>query len=245
MMAIKFNPFSWDKTSKMIKSSVISLELQGSNGKTISVSDLASDIEMVIPMHRLPMNTSKATEYSFLKPNKISSYSYYAELASVPVSLQLGAEAKDIAIEIFVRFGSRATIEEFDYNFVIQFKSTCESQTYFKQKETSCPFEETSVTLVPSEPSLLYVGLLFLGAKNVTEHSRKRRSCFGHGRERRSCVVVKDPPPKGVTKTIVPQYDSLTDVNYTLSITQANCLYWSEDEEKWSSYGCKVIDTDS
>ncbi|XP_078351506.1 polycystin family receptor for egg jelly-like isoform X2 [Oculina patagonica] len=240
MMTIEFNPFTWGKSSKMVKSSVTSLELQSSNAETISISDLDSDIEMTIPMHRLPMNTSDMAEYSFLKPNIISTHSYYAELAGVPVSLKLGAQAKDIAIEIFVKFGSRATLEEFDYNFVVQFKSTCESQTGFKQNETPCPLEDTSVTLVPSEPGLLYVSLLFLGAKNVTEHSRKKRSCFGRGRVRRSCVDVKDPPLEGVYKTVVPQYDQSTDVNYTFSITQSSCLYWSEDDEMWSSYGCKV-----
>ncbi|XP_078363993.1 polycystin family receptor for egg jelly-like [Oculina patagonica] len=240
MMAIEFNPFTWDKTSKMVKSSVISLELKNSNAEMIKVSHLDSDIEMIIPMHGLPMNTNNMAEYGFLKPNIITTHSYYAELAGVPVSLKLGAQVKDIAIEIFVKFGSRPTIQEFDYNFVVQFKSTCESQTNLERNETSCPLEETSVTLVPSEPGLLYVGLLFLGAKNASEHSRKRRSCFGRGRERRSCVDVKDPPPKGVYKKVVLQYDPITDVNYTLSITQSSCLYWSEGEEKWSSYGCKV-----
>ncbi|XP_078351521.1 polycystin family receptor for egg jelly-like isoform X1 [Oculina patagonica] len=240
MMAFEFNPFTWDKTSKMVKSSVISLELQSSNAETISVSHLASDIEMIIPMHGLPMDTNNMAEYGFLRPNIISTHSYYAELAGIPAFLKLGAQDKDIAIEIFIKIGSRPTIQEFDYNFVVQFKSTCERQTDFERNETSCPLEETSVTLVPSEPSLLYVGLLFLGAKNASEHSRKRRSCFGRGRERRSCVGVKDPPPKGVYKTIVPQYDPITDVNYTFTISQSSCLYWSEDEEKWSSYGCKV-----
>lgn len=207
---------------------------------TISVADLDSDIEIIIPLNRLPVNMSDTTEHSFLKPSKISTHSYYSEIPGLPVSFKLGTQAKDITIEMFVKFGSKATLEEFDYNFVMQFNSTCESQTDFEKIDTSCPLQETSVTLVPSEASLLYVSLLFLGAKNVSEHSRKQRSCFGHGRERRSCVGVKDPPPKGLTQTVVPQYDPLTDINYTLTITQSSCLYWSEDDEKWTSYGCKV-----
>lgn len=241
MMSIKFNPFNWHKSSEMVKSSVISLELQRSNMQTISVSDLDRDIEIIIPMHGPPMITSDATEYNFLKPNKISTHSYYAELADVPVFLKLRTEAKDIVIEIFVKFGSRPTIKDFDYNFVVRFNSECKSQADVEQSETSCPLDETSMTLVPSKPSLLYFGLLFLGAKNVTEHSRTRRSCFGHGRERRSCVGVKDPPLKGVYKTDVPQHDPSADVNYTFRITQSSCLYWSEDEDKWSSHSCKVI----
>ena len=241
MKAIHFNPFTWDNSSKKIKSSVVSLDLQIRNGTKIDVSNLDNYIEIVIPISSSPPNTSNVTEHYFLKPNKMSFRSYYAELADVPVSIKIVVQAEGAVIELLVKNGSRPTMEDHDYNFTVPFTSTCRSQPDNKQsKSTTCIPEERSVTVVPSEPSLLYVGLLLIGAKNVTEHSRKRRSCFGHGRERRSCVGVKDPPPKGVTKTIVPQYDPLTDVNYTFTIIQSSCLYWSEDKDKWTSDGCKV-----
>ena len=240
MIAIKFNPFIWDKSSELVQSSLISLELQSGDAETIAVEDLDSDIEIIIPLNRVPVNTSDTTEHSFLKPRKISSHKYHSETPSLPISLKLGTQAKDITIEIFVKFGSKPTIEDFDYNFVMQFNSTRKSQTDFELVDKSSSLQETSVTLVPSDESLLFVSLLFLGAKNVSEHSRKRRSCFKHGRERRSCVDVKDPPLQGVSKTLIPQYDPSTDVNYTLTITQSSCLYWSEDLEKWTSLGCKV-----
>ena len=241
MIAIKFNPFTWDKSSELVQSSIVSLELQSSEtSETIGVADVDSDIEIMIPLNRVPVNTSDTTEHSFLKPSKISTHKYYLDMPSLSFSLKLGTQAKDITIEMFVKFGSKPTVEEFDYNFVMQFNTTCENQTDFEKTDTCSPLQETSVTLVPSETSLLYVSLLFLGAKNINEHARIRRSCSGHGREKRSCVGVKDPPPKGVTKTVIPQYDPLTDVNYTLTIIQSSCLYWSEDDEKWTSYGCKV-----
>ena len=239
MQAVNFNPFTWDNSSKKIKSSVTSLNLQSSNGKKINVSNLDSDIEIVIPISSPPTNNSNGTEHYFLKPNKMSFHGYYAELADVPVSIKIGAQEKGTVIELFVKFGKRPTIEDFDHNFTIT--STCRNQTSETQNRTSCILDENSLTVVPSLPIRLYIGLLFLGAKDVNAHSRRRRSWFGHRRERRSCVGVKDPPPKGVTKTVIPQYDSSTDVNYTFSITQSSCLYWSEDEEKWTSYGCRVI----
>ena len=238
MQAVNFNPFTWDNSSKKIKSSVTSLNLQSGDGKKINVSDLDSDIEIVIPISSPPKNTSNGTEHYFLKPNKMTIRSTYAQLEDVPVSIKIGVQEEGIVIEMFVKFGSRPMIEDSDHNFTVM--STCANQTDDKQNEKSCIPEESSVTVVPSEPTQVYVGLLFLGAKNATEHSRKRRSCFGHGRERRSCVGVKDPPPKGVYKTDVPQYDPSTDVNYTFSITQSSCLYWSEDKQKWTSDGCKV-----
>ena len=240
MIVIKFNPFTWDKSSELIQSSIIGLELQNSDTEAIVVADLDSDIEIIIPLNRVPVNTSDTAEQSFLKPRKISTHKYHSEIPGLPVSLKLGTQAKDITIEMLVKVGSKPTLEEFDYNFVMEFNSTRESQADYGKIDTSSPLQETSVALLPPDAGLLYVSLLFLGAKNVNEHSRKRRSCFGHGRERRSCVGVKDPPPKGVIKTVIPQYDPLTDVNYTLTITQSSCLYWSEVDKKWTSYGCKV-----
>ena len=234
MQAVVFNPFTWDKSSKKIKSSVTSLALQGGNGEKINVSNLDNYIEIVIPISSPPANTSNETDHYFLKPNKMSFRSYYAELEDVPVSIKIKAQKYGMAIQLFLKFGSRPTIEDFDHNFTLT--STCKNQTNDQQNGTSCLLEESSLIVVPSEPSRLYVGLLFL----VNEHSRTRRSCFGHGRDRRSCVGVKDPPPRGVTKTVIPRYDPLTDVNYTFSITQSSCLYWSEEKEKWSSDGCKV-----
>ena len=234
MQAVDFNPFTWDNSSKKIKSSVASLDLQSSNGEKINVSNLNNNIEIVIPISSSPSNTSNKTEHYFLKPNKMSFRSYYAELADVPVSIKIKAQRLGIVIQLFLKFKARPTMEDFDRNFTVT--STCKNRTDYKLNETSCHLEESSLTVVPSEPTRLYVGLLF----QVEDHSRTRRSCFGHRRERRSCVGVKDPPPKGVTKTVIPQYDPLTDVNYTFSITQSSCLYWSEDKEKWTSDGCKV-----
>ena len=239
MQAVDFNPFTWDNSSKMIKSSVTSLDLQSSNGQKINVSNLDNNIEIVIPISSSPSNTSNRTEYYFLKPNKMSYHSYYAEIADVPVSIKTGAKKQGIVIQLFLKFGARPTIEDSDHNFTVT--STCKTRIDYELNETSCVLEESYLTVVPSKPTRLYVGLLFTGANSTTEHSRKKRSaCIGHGRERRSCVGFKDPPHKGVTETGIPQYDPLTDVNYTISISQSSCVYWSEDHERWSSDGCKV-----
>lgn len=241
MRAVDFNPFSWDSSSKKIKSNVISLDFQSGTGKKINVSNLDNDIEIVIPISNPARNTSNATEHYFLKPNKMFFHSYYAELADVPVSIRIGLSAEDTVIKVFVKFGSRPTMEDSDHNFTVLFTSKCRKQVDYQQnKSTSCVLEDRSVTMVPNKPSLLYVGLLLLDDSNVTDHARKRRSCFGNGRERRSCVGVKDPPPIGVTKIDVPKYDPLTDVNYTFTITQSSCMFWSEGKEKWTSDGCKV-----
>ena len=241
MTAVSFNPYTWDSSSKGIQSSVISLELQNGNSN-LNVSNLEDDIVIVIPISSPPKNNTNNTEvpgHRFLKPNKMVVHSYYAELGDVPVIIETGVQEKGVMVELFVKFGSRPTIDDFDLNFTISFKYICALGE--KENETSCSFAKSSVNVVPTLPGLLYVGII--GGKNSSRNARERRSvpCFGHGRQKRACVGFKDPPPKGVTKTVIPQYDASTDVNYTMTITQSGCLYWSEEKDKWTSEGCKVI----
>ena len=240
MTAFHFNPYSWDNSSKAIQSSVTSLELKSGKAK-INVSNLEDDILMVIPISsksKINTNVSEEPERLFLKPNKMSVHSYYAELADVPVKIETTVHELDFVAELFLKFGTRPTTDNFDHNFTMSFKYTCENGT--KENDTSCLFEKRSVTVVPTEAGRLYVGIIG-SLKGSGENSRNRRSCFGHGRQRRACVGVKDPPPKGVSTIVVPQYDPSTDVNYTMAITQSSCLYWSEDNDKWTSDGCKVL----
>ena len=240
MTSVNFNPYTWDQSSKAIQSSVTSLELKSGKSE-INVSNLHEDIIMVIPIFsqsKSDGNESERSDHRFLKANKMVVHSYYAELPNIPVTMEMSIQETDVVIvELLIRLGSRHTVDNCDYNFTISFEQTCELS---KEKiNETCTFEKRSVTVVPATKGRLYIGIV--GRKNSTHHSRNRRSCFGHGRQKRACVGFKDPPPKaGITKPVVPQYDPSIDVNYTLTITQAGCLYWSEDKDKWTSDGCKV-----
>ena len=121
MRVVDFNPFSWDSSSKKIKSNVISLDFQSGNGKKINVSNLDNDIEIVIPISSPARNTSNATEHYFLKPNRMSFHSYYAELAHVPVSIRIALPAEGTVLKLFVKSGSRPTMEDSDHNFTVVF----------------------------------------------------------------------------------------------------------------------------
>ena len=104
MQAVNFNPFTWDNSSKKIKSSVTSLELKNGNAEKMNVSNLDNDIEILIPLSSSPQNSTNDTEHFFLKPNQITVRSYYAELADVPVSLKLGVAIEGTEIELLVKF---------------------------------------------------------------------------------------------------------------------------------------------
>ena len=129
MTAVSFNPYSWDNSSKAIQSSVTSLELK-SGEANINVSNLEDDIVMVIPIASKPKNNTNASEdkeHLFLKPNKMAVHSYYAELAHVPVTIEMGVEENNnIVVELFIKFGTRPSVNDFDHNFIISFENTCE-----------------------------------------------------------------------------------------------------------------------
>lgn len=246
MTALSFNPFSWDDSSKAVQSSVTSLELKNRQHK-LNMSNLDDDIVMIIPIsssHESSTSTNEESAHLFLKPDQMAVHSYYAELADVPVSVQIGLQHDGQTIELVAKFGSRPSVHDFDHKFALLFQSKC---LINKQgDETSCLIAESSVSVVPSKPGLLFIGVLrnynsTKLAENAIEHSRERRSCFNHKRQKRACVGFKEPPPKGVFTAFVPQYDPSTDLNYTISITQSTCLYWSGESDKWTSDGCKVI----
>ena len=78
---------------------------------------------------------------------------------------------------------------------------------------------------------------------SVTSLRRQKRSCFGNGRQKRSCVQVKDPPPtpsQGKNVSVLPMYDPAISRNYTMKVALGSCVFWSEEQEKWTAKGCQV-----
>lgn len=52
MLAFKDNPYTWDATSKSIKSSVIDFSLKAADGETLEVSGLSKPVELFIPQKK-------------------------------------------------------------------------------------------------------------------------------------------------------------------------------------------------
>lgn len=240
MMIFDFNPYAYDSGSKSLTSSVCSFDLKNEGKKTVNVANLTEDILITIPNN---LNTSDQVPSAskFLQPYKMTIRSLYAKQAGVPVTLAIQAQDDAAAIEVFVKFGSEPSPKDFDENYTIVLNASCQERLEHKPNEKTCEPEVLDITVFPTKPTLVYFGLLYLEEKNYESHERRKRSCFGSGREKRSCLEFKDPPPKGYNKTVVPKYDPRTDVHYKMSISQSSCLYWSVNQEKWTSDGCKVI----
>lgn len=60
------------------------------------------------------------------------------------------------------------------------------------------------------------------------------------------CVVVKPPPPTPAPTlgpgafVDIPPVITNTSLNFTVSITNAKCVFWDPDNQTWTSNGCVV-----
>lgn len=240
MVTFDFNPYAYDAASKPVTTKVCSFDLKPKGKKSFNVANLTEDILITLPNDQNSSNHGQPTD-TFLRPYKMMIRSLYAEQAGIPVTLTIRARDDAAVIEVFVKFGSEPSPEEYDQNYTIVLDPSCQNSPQHKPKEKMCEQERLIMSVLPTKPNLVYFGLLYLEGKNRADHNRRKRSCFGGGREKRSCVGFKDPPPKGYNKTVVPKYDPKTDVNCKMSISQSNCLYWSINQEKWTSDGCEVL----
>lgn len=252
MLTLKVNPYVWTNTSVNIKSSVLSLDLKNQDGSRLNISGLSHPIELFIPeedhKEEIKIETGR---HLFLKPyNDSSAIRYHkieieSELESTFVEIR---PENGFRFDVFVSSGVKPTPDNCTFRTQIPDFSSCNNKTkigYFNC--TSNPYVFTVSSNVTGNIGVHFIGIrlaLDLDAR-IAGFNRKRtvRSCIDtHGRQKRSCIGVKDPPttPPPTPEIIVPQYDKRTDVNYTMSVTMRSCLFWSERGQAWTNHGCKV-----
>lgn len=236
-MAFKENPYTWDKTSSSIRSAVIDVTLRTNEGKEIEIHNLSQPLGLHIPNKHTEkkLEPKKQPRHLFLQPGGINYHTLVIPSKEHLVSLRVAtAERQQLA----VYFGLGVKPNAKNHTSMVNIPDLSSCQKNATDKLFNCTDDIQSVSLIGYDPGLYYLGITL-----VPPVVRLRRSCTGTGRRgKRSCVEVKDPPTtQPPTPLIVtPQYNAKTDVNYTFSVTMGTCLYWSEEDEKWSSKGCKV-----
>ena len=152
---------------------------------------------------------------------------------------QIKPSERKVIFKVFVRYGQRPTVTEHDVSRQIPHPSCLKSS---QDSYSHCRNDAYDVLLLPdkvNKPGKYYIGILYENGEGELQSRRKKRSCSGGGRQKRSCVEVKEAPrPENIT--VKPVYDPKTDVNYSLSLLKENCLFWDSKEERWLSRGCKV-----
>lgn len=236
-MAFKENPYTWDKTASSIRSTVVDVNLRTSKGMEVEVNNLSSPLGLHIPSRHTEkdLDPRKQPRQLFLQPGVIRYHTLVIPSSEHLVSLRIANVASR---QMVVHFGHGFKPNANNYSFVANLPDFSSCQSNKTDKLLNCTEDAYSVKLIGYDAGLYYVGITL-----VIPETRLRRSCTGTGRRRkRSCIEVKDPPttPPPTPLIVTPQYDAKTDVNYTFSVTMGTCLYWLEEEEKWSGRGCKV-----
>ena len=217
-----------------VDSMVIDITIRNSQGMEIKIANLTKPIELHIP-NKNKQEQSKQSPHLFLQPGVIRYHSLVIPSSEHLVSLRIKT-VNDKRLLVYFGRGFKPTNDNYSSIASLPDFSSC------RNERSNCSGDPHSLKLIKNVPGLYYIGISLVKIQNGSV-SRLRRSCPGTGRrKKRYCIQVKDPPttPPPTPLIIMPQYDANTSVNYTFSVTMGTCLYWSEEEDKWSNKGCKV-----
>lgn len=193
----------------------------------------------------------------FLTYHQINVTSPYV---STSVNVKPGS---DVEFDLFIRYNEKPTSMEYNFKRRIPDYSSCYHDLHLK-KYVNCSMDPYTFSFSAKDSG--HTGLHYLGIRylhsfknrtkshttiNATEHLliRVRKSvkdpCIGVGkRKKRSCAEYKNPPPPKPAptykKVVLPDFENLTDISYTLDITSGTCMFWNVEDQQWSREGCKV-----
>ena len=243
MLSMPFNPFTWDRTSQRVHSDVLTLDLKDDKRKMIQVSKLSSDVFIEIPLKNT--SNSQENQHFFIKNETSRFHEINVDFEDTLMQLEITPENETVNLFIFMRFGHRPTTQEHDLNGTVSSNERCiwtRIQGKMEGQRGCSSNGLTPIQILAKRPGKYY---LEVRSQNhfVKPKIRQKRSCFGHGRQKRSCVQVKDPPappPEGENITVVPVYDPRTDDNYTMRVALGSCVYWSDKRQMWTTEGCEV-----
>ncbi|KAK2571916.1 Polycystin-2 [Acropora cervicornis] len=233
-----FNPFTWDATSASVKSHVLSLVLKDQDGKLLKVENSEKEVELKIK--RDPRPEPKAAKESFFaKPSKNEKMQYHKidlpHATGNALRLRVKPTGSNV-FRVFVRHGQRPTVTEYDAERKVP-DGRCSLSSLRNCDDAAYDF--LLVDSILGKPGSYYIGILYDNSEQERMRKRKRRSCFGKRRWKRSCVEFKElPKPENIT--LIPVYDPKTDVNYSMNVEEEECLFWNRKAERWQSNGCKV-----
>ncbi|KAL9976392.1 hypothetical protein ACROYT_G013690 [Oculina patagonica] len=225
MLSIPFNPYTWDSTKQRVNSDVLALELKDERRKVIKLANLSNGVTVIIPLK--PRTISSENPQYFTNKN-LRFHKIDVENENTFIIVEITPGDASTHLIVYIRYGQRPTTKEHDLNATVSSNGRCVwTLTAHGKKDgkTECSFSQSfPIKTLAKRPGKYFLGVQSYKKILNNSHKRKKRSCFGNRREKRSCVEVKDPPPtppQSKNVTVVPVYDSKTDQNYTLRVLSA------------------------
>ena len=205
-------------------------------------TDIQLGIELLNGNGNSPENDSVFDHENkfFIKPGNIK---YHKIEVNRERTSYLITMASSGSFDVLVKYDSKPTTNDFDANFTVPDYSSCTRNFIIDgdDEEYNCSRHPNQLLLtnaVIQKPGVYFVGILYTQHSSPGSNShRMRRSCFSTSRKKRSCVETKDPPPP---LGVLSAYDPRVGVNYTLVSDELSCRFWSHEEQKWLTEGCKV-----
>ena len=245
MLSIPFNPYTWDSTKQRVTSDVLALDLKDETRKVIKVANLSDSVMIVAPLR--PKTLSLENPQYFINSDNLRFHEIDVEHENTLIILEITPVEPSTNLFVYMRYGNRPTIKKHDLNATVSSNGRCvwmPSAHATNDGKPECSFNQFSpIKSLAKRPGKYFLGVQSNNRSATNYHKRKKRSCSGNRRVKRSCVEVKDPPPtppQSKNVTVVPVYDSDTDQNYTLRVALGSCVYWSEEREMWITDGCQV-----
>ena len=174
------NPFLWSPSSIQIKTRVSRLELSDEKQQKLSVNNSKLEVSVTMPVKLPKLGKSN---YTLIKPQVMYYHKVKVEREHTFVELMLTSpQAHSGSIfEVYYKNGEQPST----LNYTMRMTFAC---TYKDTKNRTCNafFHEPI-----SKKGIHYFGIMIRKAEQPIPQRRVRRSCFGNGRQNKSCVEEK------------------------------------------------------
>lgn len=214
MVVTNFTMFVWDKTSTKVSSLVVHMNVKDHSGIEIPLKNLSSPVQITLPQR---VQQEKPTNNTFVIGFGRTIY-HKVDIEDDGMSLMIKLIPQDINAKMLlaIQFQARPSNDE-DFKFPFPLGSIPLKHTYDFAYNYSDPH-----TLHIGSPYVSKAGEYFIGIRihvgmNLEDFKAQSR------------------------QELQASSDLLhTEVVYKLETRASGCLFWEQEEEKWSNYGCRV-----
>lgn len=253
MLYIPTNPFTWDKSSELVTTSILDVKIKEARGarQVINISNLAEEIDLQIPFEPLTPVSAPDVFYKQTDNETIQYHTVEVDETNGAMEFYVKPLEKQEQMTILVKYGTKPTILEHDLQAKLPNFSSCSFPVKIPFEDVNCTENPYSIFLPSTylnKEGTYYIGVKYEGTPGGQPgtHSRERRDCGERERTKRSlnCIEYKDPPPTQPSNGKFAQnqqgYDKSKHSNYTMESLGLGCNYWNPSANQFSGGGCRV-----